>query len=393
MKHMKTILIILAVILAVILSKMAWTAVMTREIGSFESERTDLLQRRNFLLEKVVTDPQKLIDAMPAAIGEHFQGEWGIYSASMLSAALVNMSSIYPETRGEAITAIDSLIRITMSPELRRYDALSWGEDPLETLDGDNSHISYISLLAWMISGYKTAGGDGRYDALFDSLCGTIARRLKGSSNYNLPSFPGRVVYVPDVLAAIAALSIYARMNGGRYRNVVDGWLANMKKNHTDPKTGLLLSVLREGQKKRKARPVLGSYTALSVYYLTFVDEAFAREQYDLMLKAFYKRHPFSGLREKSRGAGGRHYSIDSGPILFGLSPSGTAFGIGGATYFRDKEIRERFLKTAELAGFSVKKNESRHYLLADLALVGEAITLAMRTAVPWYDITDKQNH
>ena len=216
----------------------------------------------------------------PSAIGAHYQGEWAIYSTSMLSAALVNTAIIYPDTREETVSAIDSLIRITMSPELRWYDASTWGEDPLETLSGNKSHISYISLLAWMISGYKTIGGDERYDSLFDSLCEAMARRLKSSPNFNVTTFPGSTVFIPDVLVAIVALSNYGKLNGGKYRDVVDGWLTNMKTNHMDPKTGLIASVLRDSQRKGKGRALLGSYTSLSVYFLTFVDEEFAREQY-----------------------------------------------------------------------------------------------------------------
>ena len=71
---------------------------------------------------------------------------------------------------------------------------------------------------------------------------------------------------------------------------------------------------------------------------------------------------------------------MDAGPIIFGLSPSGTAFSIGCATYFDDTDLRKHLLKTAEIAGHSVWWNDKRHYLLADIAIVGEAITLAMRT-------------
>ena len=72
----------------------------------------------------------------------------------MLSASLVNISELYPETRDENLQVICQLIEIVMSPELRRYDAMRWGEDPLETLDGSKSHVSYLSHLAWMICGY-----------------------------------------------------------------------------------------------------------------------------------------------------------------------------------------------------------------------------------------------
>lgn len=382
---MKILEILFLVILLTVVTKMIWIAVMTRHIGTFESERSDILRRRNYLLEKVMVEPEALVGSMPSAVGPHFQGEWAIYSTSMLSAALVNIAVLYPETREEAAERIDSLIRITMSTELRRYDASEWGEDPLETLDGDRSHISYISLLAWMISGYKTVGGDGRYDDLFDSLCEVMARRVTGSADLNLQTFPGTYIFVPDMLVAIVALANYAHLNGGRYRDIVDLWLANMQANHMDSETGLIKSLVPDGKTWVGEQPVLGSYSALSVYYLTFVDKAFAREQYELLKKAFLKKRPFAGFRELVKGTKGPILLMDSGPIVFGLSPTGTAFGIGGATYFKDAETRKRFLRTGEWAGFSVSSKRSRHYLLADYVPVGEAITLAMRTAVPWY--------
>ena len=384
-KRMKILLFLCLAILLIVLVKIVWVAIMTKSIGSFETERTDILKRRNYLLEKVVTTPKGLIDAMPSAVGSHFQGEWAIYSTSMLSAALVNIAKLYPETRAEAAEKIDSLIKITMSPELREYDASSWGEDPLESLKGDKSHISYISLLAWEISGYKTVGGDGKYDALFDSLCETMARRIMASPDVNLQTFPGTYIFVPDMLVAIVALANYAKLNGGKYWDVVDIWLANMKANHMDSTTGLIKSLVPDGETWIGEQPVLGSYSALSVYYLNYVDEDFAREQYALLKKTFLKKRPFTGFRELPKGTKGPILLMDSGPVIFGLSPTGTAFGIGGATYFQDQRLRKRFLRTGELAGFSVSSRHSRHYLLADYVPVGEAITLAMRTAVPWY--------
>ncbi len=78
---------------------------------------------------------------MPGVIGPQFQGEWAMYSCSMLSAALVNVSILYPEERGKSIQQIDSLIEIVMSPKLREYDAARCGEDPLESLNSPLSHI------------------------------------------------------------------------------------------------------------------------------------------------------------------------------------------------------------------------------------------------------------
>ena len=173
---MKTFFLIASVILVLLISKYVWVNYKCRYIGSFEMEYEDILQRRNYLIEKIIVSPDKLLKEMPAAVGPQFQGEWALYSCSMLSAALTNMALTFPETREEALTHIDSLIGIVMSKEIRQYDTDRWGEDPLESLDGDNSHISYLSHLAWMISGYRQLGGDSKYNCLYDKLCETMNR-------------------------------------------------------------------------------------------------------------------------------------------------------------------------------------------------------------------------
>jgi hypothetical protein len=114
------------------------------------------------------------------------------------------------------------------------------------------------------------------------------------------------------------------------------------------------------------------------------VDEKFAKEQYTKLKENFYQKRPIAGFKEYYDRKCRLGFDIDAGPIIFNLSPTGTAFGLGAATYFEDYDVRNRFLKTAELAGFTVSSKEQRHYLLANIALVGEAITLGMRTAVKW---------
>lgn len=348
--------------------------------GSFEGEKKDILDRRDYLADRLVTEPQRVLDAMPSAIGEQFVGEWALYSCSMLSAALVNISQLYPETRAENLQKIDSLIDVVMSDELRKYDRMRWDEDPLETLDGNNSHVSYLSHLAWMICGYKKAGGDGKYDNLLASLCRTMNRRIHESKAMNLPTYPGEAVYVPDMLVAIVALNEYADIYGGKYRSTVEAWVERARKEWLDEKSGLLVSFLKEDGNQYEEMPVKGSYSALNCYYLTFIDKAFAREQYDTLKSLFWKDTWVTGLKEYWDRWYYLGMDIDAGFILFELSPSGTAFLAGPATYFGDAQVRSGILKTAEIAGHTVGCGDRRHYLLGNVALVGEAIMLAMRT-------------
>ena len=381
---MKTVVRILEIILVLVVVKIVWVNVSIRGIGDWESEKGDILGRRSFLVEKVVSSPKEVIDQTPSAIGEQFQGEWALYTCSMLSASLVNTAILYPETKEESLDAIDSLIGIVLDPLMRKYDTLRWGEDPLESLSGDNSHVSYLSHLAWMIAGYKTLGGDNRYNDLQYHLCATLNRRILSSPLLNLETYPGELIYVPDMLVAIVALSLYADQHSGQYRTTVDKWLSDIKANWLSNETGLISSFIPQDDVWKGRLAVKGSYTALSCYYLTFVDEEFAHEQYDLFKEHYGKKFPVTGFKEYVNRSPMLGMDIDSGPVIFGLSPTGTAFGIGASTFFGDNDFRSRLLHTAEVAGTTIYCRGRRHYLLADIALVGEAITLAMRTAVPW---------
>ncbi|MDE5857624.1 MAG: hypothetical protein K2H32_04630 [Muribaculaceae bacterium] len=346
--------------------------------GSFDKEKNELLQRRNFLVEKIMVEPRQLLNEMPGGIGLQFQGEWALYSCSMLTEALSNMAEIYPESKEDAIETIDSLIQIVKSPELRLYDKMRWDEDPLESLEGDKSHISYLSHLAWMIGNYKRIGGIDKYDNLYDSLCNTMNRRIANSPLYNIPTYPDEPIYIPDMMVAIVALSDYAKLNGGKYSDTVNTWINKAKSGWLDEETGLLVSFLDDNGKTDA--PIKGSYSALNCYYLTKIYPEFAKDQYDKLKYHFIQTFPLSGIKEYYDHSCWLGMDIDAGPIIMNLSPSGTAFAIGSATYFGDKDFRNKLLKTAEIAGHTVKWNNKRHYLLADLALVGEAITLAMRT-------------
>ncbi len=367
-------------IIAFVLIKVAWVVWGCWSIGSQLKEKNDILQRKNWLVDKFVVEPRQLLNEMPGGLGLQFQGEWALYSCSMFSKALSNISILYPETKQESINTIDSLIQIVRSPELRLYDKMRWGEDPLDSIAGDKSHISYLSHLAWMIGNYRKIGGGDNYNALHDSLCKAMNRRILESECMNLPTYPGEDIYIPDMLVAIVALTDYAQLNNGKYQNTVNRWIQRAKLEWIDSETGLLRSFLPLDGNTSVLSPIKGSYSTLNTYYLTQIDSEFAKEQYSHLKEAFLKDSWLTGFKEYPDGSGFLGMDVDAGPIIFGLSPSGTAFGIGCATYFNDTDLRNDLLKTAEIAGHTVLWNDKRHYLLANIALVGEAITLAMRT-------------
>ena len=285
---------------------------------------------------------------------------------------------LYPETKAETILIIDNLIEIVKSPELRYYDRVRWYEDPLESLEGEKSHISYLSHLAWMIGNYKKIGGCNKHDDIYDSICETMNRRIINSECLNLPTYPGEPIYIPDMLVAIVALKEYSDLNNGKYLSTVNMWLEEASNKWVDKDTGLLSSFIKE--EGEQTGEIKGSYSALSCYYLSMIDPEFSEHQYHKLKEKFKQSFPFPGLKEYHNRSCWFGLDVDAGPIVCNLSPSGTAFTIGCATLFQDQEYRNGLLKTAEIAGHSVKWKDKRHFLLGNIAIVGEAITLAMRT-------------
>lgn len=353
-----------------------------KDQGDFLSEKTEIIERRNYLTSKLVTTPHDVLNEMPLGIGEQFKGEWALYSCSMLSAALVNISRIYPETKEANLEQIDSLIQIVNTPRLRKYDTDRWGEDAIKSLPSNKSHVSYISHLAWMISGYKALGGDEKYDDLYSALCEAMNRRILNSPSMNLETYPNEPIYIPDMLVAIVALNQYAKQHNGKYATTVKSWIRKAKKEWCDKETGLLVSFLDEKGNQIPNAPIKGSYSSLNCSYLTMIDGEFAREQYQLLKNSFWKNGLLMGMKEYADTSPIFSLDIDAGPIIMGLSPSGTAFATGAVTYFQDMNLRNDILKTAEIVGQTIKNGNGRHYALANIAIVGEAIMLAMRTNV-----------
>ena len=380
-RYKKT-MVFLSIIILLVAAKGIWVRCSTSGHGSFDGEKKEIIRRANYLTAKVATSPQQLLNEMPSGIGTQFQGEWALYTCSMTSAALANIAILYPQNKELSIKFIGQIIDIAMSEEMREYDRLRWKEDPMDGIYGNLSHISYYSHLAWMISKYKQIGGDSKYDDLYHSLCDAMNRRIRQSKSLNLPTYPGEYIYIPDMLVAIVALANYSSQYNGNYSSTVNLWMEKAKKEWIDNETGLVASFLEEDKDSIQiVLPVKGSYSALNCYYLSLVDSGFAKEQYDCLKKNYKQGFPFAGIKEYHDRTCLFGMDIDAGPIIFNLSPSGTAFAIGCATSLDDMEFRNKLLKTAEIGGSTVTWFGKSHYLLANLALVGEAIVLAMRTS------------
>lgn len=206
--------------------------------------------------------------------------------------------------------------------------------------------------------------------------------KILNSENLNVQTYPDEEIYIPDMLVAIVALHNFSLTHNGQYGDMVDKWINRAKTKWLDKKTGIIISLLDENGEVPAETTVKGSYAALSCYYLGLIDYDFGKEQYQRIKKYLLKSNPVTGLKEYVNHSPLFWSDVDAGPIIFGLSPSGTAFMTGCATLYNDQQIRNGLLETAEIAGTTITWNGKSHYFLANFALVGETIMLAMRTSI-----------
>lgn len=344
-------------------------------------ERADLFARRAWLVQRVLADRAGVAD-MPGWIGERFRGEWAIGTYSMLVAALTNLSQLYPETRAENLPLIEGLIEGAMAAPLRAFDTSAWGGDALATLETGQGHAGYLGHLAFMLGAHRFAGGDARYEAKLEGVCAALARRveLAGASAHCIETYPGER-YVMDNVVVMAALANADRVLGRRVGGAaVKRWLEQARGPLLDPGTGLLaFEVGLRGERLQGGR---GSGAGWDSFYLPFVDAGLAAAQWaEVEKRMVARRLGFTGVLEFPPGVDGAA-DVDSGPVILGLSMSGTGFAVAGARHAGNGALVRELLWTAELAGCTVQWDGRRRYLFAPL--VGEAIMLAMKSATPW---------
>lgn len=351
-------------------------------------DRSDL-DRRYKYLSSMVVEGSFGPDSLPTFVGKRFQIEWSIATMSMVGFAFVNRAFRFPEYEKETQEVVAKLIQRMLKPDIREFERLHWGWDALKALEQpgsqrDRGSIGYLGHLNFLLGAFRMLGGDNRYSDLHLKISDALARRLLSSHSLFVETFPGEI-YVPDNLVVLASLALFDKAERSeKYQELLKRWLDRCREEMTDKRSKLLVPWVQAAN----GQPVggfRGSYAAWNLFYLPFIDKEFARGEW-ARLKQLGRINPVPGfyaLREFYPGEHGRA-DIDSGPVLFGMSTSGTGFAMAPASLFEDRETLLGLLRTAEFAGFTIHGSTGSRYLLAPL--VGDAIVLAGRTATEWDD-------
>ncbi|MBX7098081.1 MAG: hypothetical protein K1X89_10235 [Myxococcaceae bacterium] len=353
MRHLRRVLVVAGCLLAL----------RAAQLSAVTASDADALARLHALERRFARE--QLPGAGPDDV---FSDEWRLVTVSATALAATNLVFRHALPRDQALRLVEQLADRALSPEARAFDTRAHGHDALETLAGEAGHAGYLGHLG-LVLGAECALGGTRHRATLERVGEALARRHQAAESGLIETYPG-LTWIPDNAASLAAVALAERCAGAD-APVARAVLARWPK---DRATGLFLF--------RPEGGVRASGAAWNGLYLPLVEPRVASEQDALARQAFEVELPLGATawREYPRGVDGEG-DVDSGPLVFGLSPAGTGFAMAGAAARGDRATLERLLRTAEAAGITVPFG-GRNYLLAPL--VGDATVLAARTATPW---------
>lgn len=306
-----------------------------------------------------------------------FRNEWLFGSYQMGAIALLQVCKAHPEHEAELMPAAERALDELLSERIRAFDANKWGEDPLETLQtSELGHAAYLGYLNLALGLHRELAPGSRFVATHDRVSAALARRLASARHGLLETYP-RELYPVDNAAVLGSLLLHARVTGADHSSVTAPMLERFRRDWRAPENGLLFQSLDPHDGRPLDAP-RASGTALAAVLLGHGEESVARELYEsTRASCAGSLFGFGFLREYAPGASGPG-DIDSGPLIFGLSPSATGFLIGPARRFGDREQFVALQRTAHLMGAPVSRGGRRGYVTG--GPLGNALLLALST-------------
>lgn len=310
---------------------------------------------------------------------ELFRHEWLFGTYQMAALGLLQVCREHPELRNALLPAAERAIDKLLSPEIRRFDAKAWGEDPLESLDGMNGHAAYLGYLNLVLSVHRRWVPGSKYRDLNDRITAALLRRFQSSPIGILETYPGEA-YPVDNAAGFASI-LLCGVQSDAERACIARVLENYRSRWRDPRNGLLYQSI-DFQNGRPLDGARASGSALAAYFLSFGEREVSRGLHDaLVTNAFGSVLGFGFMFEHPGGASRKTGDIDSGPLILGISPSGTGFSLGSCRIFRERPLFVSLARTAYVVGTPISRDEKRLFVMG--GPLGNSILLAMFTAQP----------
>lgn len=312
---------------------------------------------------------------------KRFDGEWLFGTYMMSGMGLCQVVLAHPETSTEFTPAIKACIDSLLEERSREFDTEAWGNDALATLEQGKGHAAYLGYLNLLLGLYRKLEPGNDYAVLNDRITEALARRLSLSTIGLIETYPDEV-YPVDNAACVGGIALHHEVTGKGYPDVLKAAYAVFRNRYIDSESGMLFQAVdnADGDPIDKPR---GSGTALAAYFLSFGrDPSLGRELYQsLRIKHSGGIVGFGYVEEYPDSVEAGYGDIDSGPVVFGMSFSGTGFAMGPARMHGDREFYIMIYRSLYIVGAPYDSQRKRQFVTG--GPIGNTIMLAMLTAQP----------
>lgn len=303
-----------------------------------------------------------------------FDGEWAFGTFTMAALGLGQVILAHPERRDAYVPALDASADALVAERTHAFGAEAWGTSPFAGLPGGRGHgyLGYSNLALSMI---RLVRADTPHARLHDDLTEALARRLAAAPHALFDTYPGEA-YPADMAMVAGSIALHDCATGHPERAWMPAWKDTFAR-WIDPGTGLLHQS-GDAATGSPAGPPRASGTALAAFALSFMDRDLSRRLFDGLRRAQTGFLGFGGILEYGHEREGQG-DIDSGPVVLGMSVSGTGFTLSTAKLFEDRELFTSLYRTADLFGVPVHRPGGKRFMSG--GPLGNAILLAMTTA------------
>jgi hypothetical protein len=254
-----------------------------------------------------------------------------------------------------------------LSEDAAEFSKDAWGRSWRDGLP-DSKGEAWLGYVTLALGATRTL--DDRYADIHDALVHSLVARIVNDPW--LETYPGER-YPADIASVLGAIGLHGATTGQVHPELAPA-LAHFRES-IDPSSGLLhQAVGPHGQGWDQPR---ASGTALAAYFLSFADQELSAELYDSVSEQSRTKLGFGGIREYPPGVAGGG-DIDSGPVLFGISPSATGFAAAGARIHGDQATYLSIYRTSHI-GLPTRRGWRSGYLM--VGPLANAIMLSMFTA------------
>ena len=244
-------------------------------------------------------------------------------------------------------------------------------------------HGLYLTHLSITLAARRRAGGDSRHDALHGRVIAHLMARSMADPHRHMSSFPDTPARWPaDQSATLYAAWLYDRLHDTALSaEPIAAWTTFMASEQgTDAELGLhrseVAGAMTYGPLPR------GCAMSWTVRYMSAFDPEGAAALWAPYREHFASDWGLLGFREWPPGVDGVS-DIDSGPIIFGVGASATAFAVGASRAVGDMRTHHRLVRTAEtIRGMTRAAPELGDVADSALALAIEWNTQSTR---PWW--------